>query len=336
MAVIPLAVALGILLLLAAVTSMGEAAFLAVNKVRLRHLVQRGSTAAKQVYQLLIQLDLLISTVLVANNVVSVAISVLGTLIFIHVIGPEHGPLVAGAVIATVLLVFCEITPKIFAAAHADRVALLLAWPLFGLVRLLRPLTWLFTRASQGIIRLLGGGKLSRAALVTEEEIKVMIEMGREAGAVTEHELRLLHRIFEFEDALVQDVMIPRDQMVTVEISQKPEDVLDALIEGHSRIPIYRGTLDTIEGVIYANDLLAVWRHGGLFVLADLVRPAYLIPPTKRVAELLRDFQRQKIQIAIVQDKQRTLGLVTLEDLMEEIVGELDEQAPPKRRRGRS
>ena len=191
----------------------------------------------------------------------------------------------------------------------------------------MRPLTWFFATTSRAMIRLLGGKRLPRSPLVTEEELKVMIEMGREAGVVAEHELRMLHRIFEFDDTVVKDVMMLREHVVGVEITQPSEAVLDVLIEeGHSRIPIYRGTLDAIEGVVYARDLLAVWRHGGLFVLADLVRPAYFVPETTRVAELLSDFQRLQTQIAIVQDSQRrTVGLVTLEDLLEEIVGEIHE-----------
>jgi len=333
--ILPLLVTLGTLLIFTALFSMSEAAFLALNKVRLRHLMQRGSPSAKLAYQLLTQLDQLITTILVGNNIINVAISVLATLVGLHLFG-ERGPLIAGAFVTVLLLIVGEITPKIFAAAHADRIALTLAWPLQVLIRIIRPLTWLFTKISYGIIRVLGGGHVNRSALVTEEEIKTMIEMGREAGAVTDNELRLLHRIFEFEDAVVRDVMIPREQIAGVEIGQSPESVLDVVIEGHSRIPVYRKTIDHIEGVIYAQDLLAVWRHGGLFVLADLLRPAYLVPERKRVAELLRDFQRQKIQIAIVQDERhRTVGLVTLEDLLEEIVGELTEEVPKRRGKAR-
>jgi CBS domain containing-hemolysin-like protein len=142
----------------------------------------------------------------------------------------------------------------------------------------------------------------------------------------------MLHRIFEFDDTVVRDVMIPRDQIAGVEISQPSEAVLDVIIEeGHSRIPVYRGSLDHIEGIVYARDLLAVWRHGGLFVLPDLIRPAHRVPETQRVAELLADFQRLKVQIAIVHnDRQTTSGLVTLEDLLEEIVGEIHEEVPDR------
>lgn len=332
----PLVIALLALLALSALFSMTEAAYLAVNKVRLRHLMQRGSPAAKVVYRLLTQLDRLITAILVSNNLVNVAISVLGTMVCVSVFGVQRGALVATFAVTFILLVVGEITPKLFAAAHADRVALVIARPLQAFLGLMRPLVWWFTATSHLIMRALGERRIPRSPIVTEEELKVMIEMGREAGVVAEHELRMLHRIFEFDDTLVRDVMIPREQIVGVEMAQSSDSALDAFIEeGHSRILVYRGSLDHIEGVIYARDLLAVWRHGGLFVLPDLVRPAYLVPETKRVGELLADFQRMKIQLAIVRsDRQTTLGLVTLEDLLEEIVGELHEEIPnePKNR----
>ncbi len=331
---IPLLSALVLLLGLSAFFSMSEAAFLAVNKVRLRHLIHRGSASAKLVYHLLTQLDRLITMILISNNLVNVTISVLAVMLFIEVLGGRWGPLVATAVTTLVLLVLGEITPKLFGVAHADRLTLVLARPLQWLIRLTSPLVWLFTTASQRLIRLLGGRQPPRSPLITEEEIKVMIEIGREAGAVTERELYMLHRIFELENTTVRDVMVPRGQITAVERAQPLETVLDLLVEeGHSRLPVYRGSLDHIEGVIYARDLLVAWRHGGLFVLSDLVRPAYLIPESTRVAELLKEFQRLKIQIAMVTGPHgTTVGVVTLEDLLEEIVGEIEEEVPQRAR----
>jgi len=331
---LPLLVALVFLLGLSALFSMAEAAFLAINKIRLRHLAKRGVPAAKLAYHLLTKLDRLIATLIVADNLVDVALSVLTTTLCVALFGVPRGIIIATVIVATLLLVFGDITPKIFAARHADRLALLLAWPMRVLMGLTRPLVFLFEGTSRLIIRLLGGNRLSPSALVTEEELKVMIEMAHEAGVVAADELRMLHRIFQFEDTLVKDVMIPRDQIAGVEITQAPEVVLDMMVEeGHSRIPVYRGSLDQIEGILYARDLLAVWRHGRLFILNDLLRPAYLVPETTRVAELLRDFQRMQMQIAIVQSATHmTLGLVTLEDLLEEIVGEIHEAAPQQAR----
>lgn len=326
--IIPLCLAIGILLAVSAFMSMSEAAFLSVNKVRLRHLMQRGSASAKMVYRLLTHLDRLITTVVVGNNLVNVVLTVLGTLVCVELLGARRGPVVASILMTGLLLVVAEITPKLFAARHADRLALLLAWPLQGVIALMRPIVGLFTGISRLILRALGERRLPRSPLVTEEELKVMMEMGREAGVLAEQELRLLHRILEFSDSTVREVMVPREEIAAVDLNAKAADALDVLIEeGHSRIPAYRGSLDEIVGVIYARDLLAMVRHGGLFVLSDLIRPMAVVPETTRLAELLNDFQRDHTQIAIVKAADgATVGLVTIEDLLEEIVGEIRER----------
>ncbi|HBH96731.1 MAG TPA: hypothetical protein DDX89_02915 [Candidatus Omnitrophica bacterium] len=326
--ILPLCLAVAILLAASAFLSMSEAAFLAVNKVRLRHLMQRGSPSAKAVYQLLTHLDRLITTVLVGNNLVNVIITVLGTLVCVELLGARRGPVMASILMTVLILVVAEITPKLFATRHADRLALLLAWPLRGLIALMRPIVGLFTAISRLIMLVLGERRLPRSPLVTEEELKVMMEMGREAGVLAEGELRLLHRILEFSDSTVREVMVVRKELAAVALNAKAADVLDVLIEeGHARIPVYRGSLDEIVGVIYARDLLAMVRHGGLFVLSDLIRPVAVVPETKRLAELLSDFQRDHTQIAIVKAADgSTAGLVTIEDVLEEIVGEIREQ----------
>ncbi|MBI4354599.1 MAG: HlyC/CorC family transporter [Candidatus Omnitrophica bacterium] len=324
---LPLIVVVAVLLAVSAFLSMSEAAFLAINKVRLRHLMQRGNPAAKTVYQLLTHLDRFITTVLVSNNLVNVTLTVLGTLLCIEWLGPHRGPVVASIVMTVLILVVGEITPKLFATRHADRTALILAWPLQGLIGLMRPVVALFNGISHALMRLFGESRLPRSPLVTEEELKVMMEMGREAGVLAEQELRLLHRILEFSDSTVQEAMVPRDEIAAVALDAKAADALDVLIEeGHSRIPVYRATLDEVVGVIYARDLLAMVRHGGLLVLPDLIRPVAVVPETKRLAELLNEFQRDRVQIAMVKNPQgATVGLVTIEDVLEEIVGEIHE-----------
>ena len=317
-----------LLVLLAASFSASEAAMLSINKVRLRHLVEQGHRSAQLTFDLLARLDQLIGTLLVANTVVTVGFSAICTWIFVTLFGSEQGLAVSTGAVTIMLLLVGEVTPKLFAATHPETVAFALVRPLRVLMALLYPLATFFTWAGRSLLRLLRVPTRRRSPLVTEEEIKVMIQMGREAGVLAEEELRMLHRIFEFSDSVVRDAMVTRDRIVGVDLqSAKPEDVLDVLIEeGHSRIPVYRGSWDRIEGVIYARDLLAVVRHGGLFVLDDLIRPIVRVPETKRLAELLSQFQREKTQIAIVHNaKGETAGLVTIEDVLEEIVGEIEE-----------
>ena len=329
----PLLLALVVLLAISASISAAEAAMLSINKVRLRHLTEEGHRGAQLTFRLLTQLDRVISTLLVANNLVNVAITAIASWLFIQAFGPERGLALATLAVTAVLLLIGEVTPKLFASTHPEAVAFVVVRPLALLMRVLAPLADCFTWAGRGLLRLLRVPTKRRSPLVTEEEIKVMIQMGREAGVLAEEELRMLHRIFEFSDSLVGEVMVPREQVVGIDLNATPEQVVDVLIEqGHARIPLYRGDLDHVEGVLYARDLLAMMRHGGLFVLSDLIRPVAFVPATKRVAELLSEFQRDKTQIAIVQDARgRTTGLVTLEDLLEELVGEIHEEMPRSR-----
>ena len=323
---------LSALLLLSAVFSGSEAALLAINKIRLRHLTQQGDKRARVAYSLITRLDRLIATILVCNNLVNVLASVLGTILCVRWFGPEWGVAAATVGMTTLLLVVGEITPKVFAATHAERVALLIAIPMARLIQFTAPVVRVFTTISHGIIRLAGGQRLRRSPLITEEELRLMIEVGKEEGVLGDDERKMLHRIFEFGDTLVQEVMISRERIVGVEQSATIEELLDRFIEeGHARLPVYRGDLDHIEGIIYARDLLHLLRHQQLVVVSDLIHPAYIVPVTKRVTDLLRDFQRLHLQIAIVQDAQhRTVGLVTLEDLLEEIVGDIPRERHAK------
>ena len=325
---VPLLLLLGLLLVLSALLSASEAAMLSINKVRLRHLVEQGHRSARLTFGLLTQLDRLIGTLLIANSLVSVAFSVIGSWILISLFGSERGLAISMALLAAVLVLVGEVTPKMFAATHAELVAFLAARPLVVLVAVLYPIASFFTWSGRWLLRALRIPTKRRSPLVTEEEIKVMIQMGREAGVLAEEELKMLHRIFEFSDSTVREVMVPRDEIAGINLDAKPEEALDILIEeGHSRLPVYRGSLDDIAGVMYARDVLGVMRHGGLFVLSDLIRPVAFVQEGKRLADLLSDFQRDKTQIAIVRNaKGATVGLVTIEDLLEEIVGDIHEE----------
>ena len=330
---LPVIFILAALLGISALCSASEAAMLSINKVRLRHLVEQGHRSARLTFELLTRLDQVIGTLLIANNLVNVAISAVSAWIFVSLLGLERGLAVATGAVTAALLLVGEVTPKMYAATHPETVAFIMARPLQFLMRILYPVSVFFTWAGRGLLRALRIPIKRRSPLITEEEIKVMIQMGREAGVLAEEELRMLHRIFEFSDSVVREAMVSREQIAGIDLNAKPEAALDVLIEeGHSRVPVYRGTLDEVAGVIYARDLLAVVRHGGLFVLSDLIRPIATVSETKRIAELLGEFQRDKTQIAIVRNAHgKTSGLVTLEDVLEELVGEIHEE-PPQRR----
>jgi CBS domain containing-hemolysin-like protein len=226
------------------------------------------------------------------------------------------------------VLTFCEITPKLLATKHTERTALFTAPVMEVFIRILHPFVVFFRGLSNFILRALRVNPTRRSPLITEEELRLMIEVGKEEGVLSDEERKMLHRIFKFGEIKVGEVMVPKEKIIAVDIHLPPEELLNMFVEeGHARLPVYEGSLENITGVIYAHDLLYVLREKALFVLEDLVHEVYKATATLRVNELLRKFQTDKIQIAIVVDeKNRTVGLVTLEDLIEEIVGEIEEE----------
>ncbi|MCM8782764.1 MAG: hemolysin family protein [Candidatus Omnitrophica bacterium] len=319
---------LGVFFIISFFLSLSETALIALSKIRLRHLVDKGVRNANIVQSLMSHLDRLITTILVANNIVNIGISVIGTAIFIYFLGQKWGMIISTLVVSFFILVFAEITPKIFAAQHPERVSLLIAKPISFLLFILTPIVNVFMVAGKFLIRIFGGEVKRRAPFITEEEIRLMIEVGKEEGAISDEERRLLHRIFEFGDTQVSEIMVPKERIAAIEVNDSPEKLLDVVVEeGHSRIPVYTGSIENIIGVIYARDLLHIWHNKGLIIIQDLIQPAYFVLKDKKVNELLKNFQRMKVQIAIVVDEnKKTQGLVTLEDLTEEIVGEIEEE----------
>jgi CBS domain containing-hemolysin-like protein len=307
--------------------SASEAAILSLNKLRIRVLINQGSHRAKVIYKLITQLERFITVILVSNNFVNIAISAVGAALFIQMFGQRWGVIISTVAVTFFILVFYEITPKILATKYPEPLALRLAYPINFLIKIMYPLAQFFTTMGNGIIRLIGIKPPKRSPLVSEEEIRLMIEMGKEEGVLLEEERKLLHRIFEFGDILVKDVMIGRERMICIELNSTDEQLLDLLIEeGHTRIPVYKENLDNVVGIIYARDLPFIWKNGSLIIIADIIHPAHFVLPDKRVHDLLQDFQRMRIQIAIVRDDSgKVLGLVTLEDILEEIVGEIEE-----------
>ncbi len=316
------------LLLMSFFFSSSETAIIGLSKIRLRHMLQQGVKRAKHVQRLVAKLDKVIAAILIGNNLVNIAISSIVTGIFVQLYGYRWGIVVSTFVTTLVLLIFCEVTPKILAAKHAEKVSLLSA-PLMEIVLIIfRPFIGFFTALSHFILKIFSSEGAKRSPVVTVEELKTMIELGQEEGVLSEDERRMLHRIFEFGETKLTDVMVPKEKIIAVSIDTNSDDLLNIFVEeGHARLPVFSGNKDNIVGIIYARDLLYVLREKGLFLLPDLLHKACFVPGSLRVSEMLRRFQLENIQIAIITDKNKSaLGLVTLEDLLEEIVGEIEEK----------
>jgi len=291
-------------------------------------MISKGIKGAQHIQHLVTNLDKFIVAILVGNNFVNIAISVSVTAISVRIFGYNWGIIIATFATTLFVLVICDIIPKILATKHTEKIALFTA-PLMELfIEIFHPFVIIFIGMGNFILRILRIKPPRRSPLITEEELRLMIEVGKEEGVLSDEERKMLHRIFEFGDTKVGEVMVPKEKMVAVNINSNYEDLLNIFAEeGHARLPVYEGSADNIIGIIYARDLLYILRDKGLFLLQDLAHKAYYVPYTMRVNELLRKFQVDKIQIAIIVDEyKKALGLVTLEDLMEEIVGEIEEE----------
>ena len=307
--------------------SASEASLIALSKIRARHLADKGVRGASCVLRLITKLDKVVAAILIGNNLVNITISSLATIIFVGLLGPGWGVAASTLCLTVLLLVICEIIPNTLAIRYSEKTALLTAPILEAFIRIFDPLVRVFTGVSNCILKLFGAHPEKRSPLISEEELRLMIEVGKEEGVLSDEERRMLQRIFEFGDMKVSEVMIPKDKIIAIERKADEEKMLNVLAEeGHSRVPVYAKGIENIVGVIYVRDLLYIMRDKGLVVLDDLLHPAYYVPANKRVSDLLREFQLKRIQIAVVVDEQKkTLGIVTLEDLLEEIVGEIEE-----------
>ena len=308
--------------------SASETSIIGLSKIRLRHLVEKNVKGARKVEDMVKKLDKLIAAILIGNNVVNIAISAVVTGIFVEMFGYRWGVIISTFVTTFAILVFCEITPKILATKHTEKTAFFTAPLMSAFIILLAPLIVFFIGISNIILKIFGVGHTKRSPLITEEELRTMIEIGKDEGVLSDEERKMLHRIFEFGDTRASEVMVPRDKIIAVNANFTYEELLNTFAEeGHARLPVYSGNVDNIIGIVYARDLLYILRDKGLFLLQDLLHPAYFAQASMRVNELLRKFQVDKIQIAIVVDEhKKTLGVVTLEDLIEEIVGEIEEK----------
>ena len=311
--------------------SATEAAFLALNKIRLRHMRDKKMRGAEHVHRLTSRMEEVITTMLFCNNMVNTAIAAIGAVIFVQWLGPQWGVFFSTVVVTLFLLIFCETTPKIYATRHPEVVAFSIRHLVSFLIFTFRPVVMVSNKLSSFVIGLGSGGKpRKRAPIVTEEEIKLMIRLGKEEGYYTDTEIKMLERIFHFDEIDVFEVMTPIDKVVTIDIHFDVDALANTLMEkGHNRIPVYDKDPQNIVGILHVHDLLYLFKNQQLIHVQDPLSAPYFVPPDKKVNLLLKEFQAKKIQIAIVRSKSgKVMGLVTLEDLIEEIVGEIEEVTP--------
>jgi len=316
-------------LILSATASAAETALTSVSRIKLKNLVEEGDEKALQIDRLLAQPNVFLSTILVVNSVAVIVASSMATVLALT-FSASFGEVIATVLISLIVLIFCEITPKTAAVQNPLRWARIMVGPVRGAAWLLRPIVWSLSAITNFFVRLMGGGQMKhRGPFVTEEELRLLVSVGEEEGVLEEEETEMIRSVFEFADTTVREVMIPRIDMVTLESDATVDQAVDlALQGGFSRIPVYEDNIDNIIGILYTRDMLKQLREGHDHMpIRDLLRPAYFVPETKRLDDLLREIRQRRIHMAIVVDEYSSVaGLVTIEDLVEEIVGDIKDE----------
>jgi CBS domain containing-hemolysin-like protein len=312
--------------------SSAETAITSLTGGRLRYLINAHPKKKRGLSHLLEEPNDLITALLVLNNLVNVMASSLMTLLFIQVL-PTTSPSVQGltaTIVMTVsLLIFGEITPKNFAKHNAERLTLLTINQIHAFTRALRPLIWLFRGAAHSIGRLFGVDLSEMEPLeVSDEQIETLIDASEESGLLDQADGDMIRRILDFDEMTAEQVMVPRPDVQSIELETSLEEVQEIVAkDGHSRFPVYKEMPDAIVGTLYAKDLLSCDPSDPNTTLSNLLRPAYYAPTTQPINVLLREFQRQSVHMAVVIDEFGGMaGIVTLEDIIEEIVGEIEDE----------
>ncbi|NLW16343.1 MAG: HlyC/CorC family transporter [Firmicutes bacterium] len=313
--------------LLVAFFAASETAFIRLDNLTVKQLVAQGTKGAELVDRLLEQRQPLLSSLLVGTNLAVVLATVLATVLMqdVAIVGLSGTALASWGMIV-LILIFGEIIPKRLATIHAARFALWAARPINWFFQVLRPLAAPLLQIPRRLSKHLPIEPDDGA--IDEESLLTLVDMGEEAGSVEEAERDMIVAVLEANHTLVREIMTPRVDMVTVAVDDPLDSIWAEIISsGFSRIPVYEATVDNIVGVLYAKDLLAYGDNGGGFDLTSLMREAYFVPETKRVNDLLRELKALRIHMAIVIDEYGgTAGLVTIEDILEEIVGEIHDE----------
>jgi CBS domain containing-hemolysin-like protein len=320
-------------LLLSAFFSGAETALVALGRIELQRMREQGDRRGEILRNLKAQTPRLLATILIGQNIFNSAASALATALATTWVGKTYGLPAAILSSAVALFIFAEMTPKAIGAASPVAISRAVAVPLDWLVRILSPFAALVVQMTTRTLRLLGIPETTPT--LTEEEMKSVINLGADVGVIHGDEKRLLHKVLEFGDKIVRDLMVPRTRVVALPETAKFEDVRLLLHEHKfSRLPIYRGNLDNVVGILHAKDLFDLSdEEEGNFSLARYVDPPFLVTEFKRAEDLLREMRRRRTHMAVVVDEfGGTAGIVTIEDAIEELLGEIqdefDEETP--------
>ena len=314
-------VALVILVGFSAFFSASETAFSSLNQIRLKSRAEDGDSSAARVLVMAEQYDKLLSTILIGNNIVNIAAASIGTILFTQMLGAERGATMSTIVLTIIVLIFGEVTPKSLAKEMPEKVATAVSPFLVLLMALMTPLTWLFTQWKKLLGHFVHSGE---ADTITEGELMTMVSEAENDGELTDRESELIRSAIEFDDVEVEEILTPRVDVVAVEDDIPLEELAQTFAEsGYSRLPVYHGTIDNIIGVVHEKDFY-IARLKKATKIDDLVVPTLYTTGSTQISQLLRTLREQHHHLAVVVDEYGgTEGIITLEDILEELVGEI-------------
>ena len=321
-------IALVILLIGSGFFSASETSLMSLSKIRIRHMQEEGVKGAKLVASLIEDSNKLLSTILVGNNVVNIAATSISTSLFMTLLGSNGVP-VATAVMTVLVLLFGEITPKTIAANNSEKVAIFVSRPIKVIIFILKPVVWVFNLVTGVIFKILGVKDKSNQPYITEEELKTMVNVSHEEGLLEMEEREIINNVFEFGDMQAKEAMVQRLDIVAIDMEDSYEEIIDLFkTEKLSRMPVYEETIDDIIGILNIKDIIFLSDEEiENFDIKKYMREAFFTYEFKKITQLLEEMKKDKSQMAIVVDEYGgTAGLITIEDLVEVIVGDIEDE----------
>lgn len=317
-----------ILLLMSAFFSASETALTSLSKIRIRHMVEEGVKGADKIEKLISNPNKLLGSILIGNNIVNIGASALATSIAMKEWGNE-GVAIATGIMTVLVLIFGEITPKSLAAQNSEAVSIKVVNIIAIIVTILKPAVTVFTYISAPIIKLFGGQTTKNQPFITQEELKTIVDVSEEEGVLEIDEKKMIHNVFEFGDLQVKDVMVQRVDIVAIDIESSYDEIMDIIKEEQfSRMPVYRETIDDIVGILNVKDLLISQNQDkDNFSIEKIMREPYYTFEFKKNLDLFKNMQKERVYMSVVLDEYGgTVGIVTIEDLVEEIMGEIEDE----------
>ncbi len=321
-------IALFILIGLSAFFSASETALISLSKIRLRRMVDDDVKNANIISKLIENPSNLLGAILIGNNIANIGASALATSLAIQYFGPSLGVAVSTIGMTLLILIFAEVTPKSLASQFSEQTSIKVSKPMFYITKLLWPLTFTLTLVTNLLVKLLGGNKAGTQPLITEDELKTIVNVSHEEGLLEGDERQMIYNVFEFGDSQAKDVMTPRTNMVAVNVDSTYEELVEVFKEENfSRTPVYDEDIDDIIGILHVKDLIFYVNEKESFNLRDLIRPVYYTYEYKPTSLLFDEMRLSRSPVAIILDEYGgTAGIVTTEDLVEEIVGEIRDE----------